>query len=89
MEALRGLLACAAVEYGRGGLRISLVSPGFTETPMLDGFNPLLLDMARTQTDIGRFLTPDEVAAAVVDALANPPAAGDVKDTPIQASSAK
>jgi hypothetical protein len=41
--------------------------------------------MARSQTATGRFLTPDEVAAAVVEALANPPAAGDVKEMPIQA----
>lgn len=83
--ALRTMLDCASAEYGRGGLRISLVSPGFTETPMLDGFNELLLEIARSQTATGRFLTPDEVAAAVVEALANPPAAGDVKEMPIQA----
>lgn len=85
--ALHTLLECAAVEYGRGGLRISVVSPGFTETAMLHGFNDLLLDMARTQTANGRFLTPDEVAATVVDALADPPDAGDVTNTPIQVSS--
>lgn len=85
--ALRTLLQCAAVEYGRGGLRVSLVSPGFTETPMLEGFNELLLDMARSQMENGRFLTPEEVASTVVSALANPPAAADVTDVPIQVSS--
>jgi hypothetical protein len=39
--------------------------------------------MARSQTENGRFLDPNEVAAAVVDALAAPPAAGEMVEIPI------
>jgi len=81
---LRALLQCACAEFGRAGLRVSVVSPGFTETPMLGDFSDLLLDMARSQSKEGRFLDPDEVAAAVVDALAAPPPAGEMVETPIR-----
>jgi 3-oxoacyl-[acyl-carrier protein] reductase len=80
---LRALLQCACAEFGRAGLRISTLSPGFTETPMLEDFSDLLLEMARSQTENGRFLDPNEVAAAVVDALAAPPAAGEMVEIPI------
>lgn len=85
-SALRTLLQCACAEYGRAGLRVSTLSPGFTQTPMLGGFNDLLLDMARSQTELGRFLEPEEVAAAIVGALAAPPAAGEMVDVEIKAS---
>jgi 3-oxoacyl-[acyl-carrier protein] reductase len=81
---LRALLQCACAEFGRAGLRVSTLSPGFTETPMLDEFSDLLLEMARSQTENGRFLDPDEVAAAVVDALAAPPSAGEIVEIPIR-----
>jgi NAD(P)-dependent dehydrogenase (short-subunit alcohol dehydrogenase family) len=67
----------------RGLGRLSTLSPGFTETPMLEDFSDLLLEMARSQTENGRFLDPNEVAAAVVDALAAPPAAGEMVEIPI------
>jgi hypothetical protein len=51
---------------------------------MLDEFSDLLLEMARSQTENGRFLDPDEVAAAVVDALAAPPSAGEIVEIPIR-----
>jgi 3-oxoacyl-[acyl-carrier protein] reductase len=82
--ALRALLECAGAEFGRAGLRVSMLSPGFTETPMLKDFNDLLLEMARSQSQNGRFLDPDEVAAVVVGALAAPPAAGEIVDIPIR-----
>lgn len=80
---LRAMLECAYAELGRAGLRISTVSPGFTDTPMLHELSDLLLELARSQSETGRFLDPDDVAAAVVDALEAPPTAGEIVDKPI------
>jgi 3-oxoacyl-[acyl-carrier protein] reductase len=81
---LQALLQCACAEFGRAGLRVSTLSPGFTQTPMLGDFSDLLLEMARSQAENGRFLDPDEVAAAVIEALASPPPAGEMVEIPIR-----
>ncbi|WP_096784349.1 SDR family NAD(P)-dependent oxidoreductase [Rhodobacter sp. CZR27] len=77
--ALKSLLDAAAVELGPAGLRISTVSPGYVETPMLAAFDPRLLDRARTAAG-GAFLSPDRVAQTLLGALQAPPAAGRVQD---------
>lgn len=78
--ALKTLLDCARAEYGRGGLRVSFVSPGYTDTPMLDAFNDRFLELAREASSGKRFLRPDDVAASIVEALANPPVPGEVAE---------
>jgi 3-oxoacyl-[acyl-carrier protein] reductase len=77
------LLRAAAAELGRGGLRVSVVRPGFVETPMLDAFEPRLLDLARQSTPSRRFLQPTEVAEALVAGLLAPPAPGVVAELPL------
>ncbi|MGP3722276.1 SDR family NAD(P)-dependent oxidoreductase [Cereibacter sphaeroides] len=77
--ALRALLAAAAAELGPAGLRVSVVAPGFVETPMLGAFDPRLLERARADAG-GRFLSPERVAQALVAALDAPPPAGTVQD---------
>ncbi len=69
-RALQALLECAAVELGDAGLRVSVISPSYTETPMLLGVHPLVLGAARAKQ---RFLLPDEVARRIVASLENPP----------------
>jgi 3-oxoacyl-[acyl-carrier protein] reductase len=71
---LEGLLRAALAEYGRLGLRVTVVRPGYIETPMLNVFEPRFLDLVRAGS--GGFLQPGEVAAALLRALDEPPPAG-------------
>lgn len=76
--ALAALLEAAAAELGPAGLRVAQASPGHVETAMLAAFDPRMLDRARERAPGGRFLRPDEVAAALADSLAQPPEPGRV-----------
>ncbi|UOY02603.1 SDR family NAD(P)-dependent oxidoreductase [Blastococcus sp. PRF04-17] len=63
-----GLTRTLAAEWGRRGIRVNAVAPGYIETPMmLSGFDTGALDRDRLldRTPLGRFGRPDEVAAAV------------------------
>jgi 3-oxoacyl-[acyl-carrier protein] reductase len=70
---LQSIIECALIELGTGGLRASFVSPGHTETPMLMGQHPHVIEAARAKTRNGKFRSPDDVAAVIVQALDNPP----------------
>lgn len=63
------LTECLAAEWGRAGVRVNTVSPGFTETPALArGLEKGVLDgnaMAQASA-AGRLVRPDEIAAAVL-----------------------
>jgi len=78
------LLRAAAAELGRAGLRISVVRPGYVETPMLDAFEPRLLDLARHSAPGRRFLQPTQVAEALVAGLLAPPEPGVVAELPLE-----
>ncbi len=77
---LEGLLNAAAAELGRGGLRIGVVRPGYVETPMLQAFEPLLLERARSSQS---FLRPETVAKALLHGLTHPGAASSVAELPL------
>ncbi len=64
-----GLTKCAALEFGRKGIRVNAVCPGIIETPMLDRMSSesgiprqALVD----QEPIGRLGEPREIGEAVV-----------------------
>jgi NAD(P)-dependent dehydrogenase (short-subunit alcohol dehydrogenase family) len=64
-----GLTKTAALEYARRGVRVNVVCPGFTDTPMVEqltGRDPAQEAALAQRMPIGRLGTPDEVAAAVV-----------------------
>jgi NAD(P)-dependent dehydrogenase (short-subunit alcohol dehydrogenase family) len=64
-----GLTKNAALEYARQGIRINAVCPGTIDTPMARAAFarvPGLEERLRADEPIGRFGTPDEVAAVVV-----------------------
>jgi 3-oxoacyl-[acyl-carrier protein] reductase len=82
------LLRAAAAELGRAGLRISVVRPGYVETPMLDAFDARLLDRARAASPGRRFLRPSDVASALVAALHCPPGPGVVGEIPLDGAQA-
>lgn len=63
-----GLTRNFAVAYGRRGVRVNCINPGFIETPMtkLITDNPAMRGQIEQQTPLGRFGRPEEVAKAAV-----------------------
>lgn len=80
--ALESLLYAAAAEWGAAGLGISLIRPGFVDTPMLQAFPPLLIERALGQS--AALLSPRDVALTLIQALDNPPAPGMVAEVPLR-----
>jgi NAD(P)-dependent dehydrogenase (short-subunit alcohol dehydrogenase family) len=69
---------CLAAEWGRRGVRVNTVSPGFTFTPALQrGIDTRTLDEATMSESsaLGRLVKADEIAEAVLF-LASPAASG-------------
>jgi NAD(P)-dependent dehydrogenase (short-subunit alcohol dehydrogenase family) len=67
--AVISITECLAAEWGRSGVRVNAVSPGYTLTPGLEhavvsrgGDTSNMSD----NTALGRMITPDEIANAVV-----------------------
>jgi NAD(P)-dependent dehydrogenase (short-subunit alcohol dehydrogenase family) len=63
-----GMTRTLAAEWGRVGIRVNAVAPGYIETPMmLSGFETGALDRDRllSRTPLMRFGRADEIAAAV------------------------
>jgi NAD(P)-dependent dehydrogenase (short-subunit alcohol dehydrogenase family) len=63
-----GLTRTLAAEWGRYGIRVNAVAPGYIETPMmLSGFDTGALDRDRLldRTPLGRFGRAEEIAAAI------------------------
>ena len=68
-----GLTRTAALEYGRKGIRINVLCPGFTHTPMvqlmIDAGLPA--DTLASRIPLGRLGTADEVAASALYLCSN------------------
>lgn len=76
---LSSLIDCACAEFSEAGLRATVISPGFTRTPMLDAFADHMLDMVRRSGGTDAFLDPGTVADCVVRCLETPPETGAVR----------
>jgi len=62
---LRGLTHAVATELGRFGIRVNIVHPGYIETPMMAGANPIMTKAQLALTPLERTGQPEEVAAVV------------------------
>lgn len=58
-----GLTKAAAADYGKSGVRINSVGPGFISTPLLDGVPDLMTAILAKKHPMSRLGTVDEVAA--------------------------
>lgn len=67
-HAVVGMTKTAAVEYGKFGIRVNAVCPGFTETAMLhsDNADDQYRDMLQFATPMKRFGKPEEIAAGIL-----------------------
>ena len=68
-HAVVGLTRTAALENAQNGIRVNVVCPGTTRTPMMGQFfdgRPDLEESVTAQYPIGRLGTPEEIAEAVV-----------------------
>lgn len=75
--AIAQLSRSAALDWARFGIRVNCIAPGSTDTPMLatvigdlaakypDRFSASSMEMYRSGVPLGRFATPDEIAAVV------------------------
>jgi NAD(P)-dependent dehydrogenase (short-subunit alcohol dehydrogenase family) len=63
--AVSALTRSLAVEWGRRGVKINALSPGYVDTP-LNHLKQHMHETWKKDTVLGRFATPEEVAAAVV-----------------------
>jgi 3-oxoacyl-[acyl-carrier protein] reductase len=62
---LDGLARALAVECADFGVTVNTVAPGFIDTPMLDTLSPRRRQELIASVPVGRFGTPDEVAAVI------------------------
>ncbi|XP_046417316.1 estradiol 17-beta-dehydrogenase 8 [Neodiprion fabricii] len=61
----------ASMEFGKFGVRINAVLPGFIKTPMTDAVPEHILGMAAAKSPLNRVGTPDEVAEVVTFLCSN------------------
>ena len=61
-----GLTKTAALEWGRRGIRVNCVGPGYIETPMAGVVSPQFRQTTEARSALGRWGRPEEVAALVI-----------------------
>ncbi len=67
-HAVLGMTRTAAIEYGRQGIRVNAVCPGFTQTSMLENADADLQfrETLKFATPMKRFGEADEIAEAII-----------------------
>lgn len=70
--ALEQVVRVAALEFGPSGIRINAVAPGFSRTPMTEGFLsiPRFDALYRRESAMDALAAPDQVAATVAHLVA-------------------
>ena len=62
---LSGLARSAARETGRFGILVNVVEPGWVKTPLTNALPPDVQEKALSETLLGEFVDPEDVAAVV------------------------
>jgi len=74
LEGVQSTLAKEAIFYG---VRVAIVHPGFTDTPMVRAMNPAIIkEHVLPRTQLGRLLKAEEVADAICFMIRNPAVSG-------------
>ena len=74
LEGVQSTLAKEAIYYG---MRVAIVHPGFTDTPMVRAMDPRIIsDTVLPHTQLGRLLAPEEIADAICFMIKNPAVSG-------------
>ncbi len=74
LEGVQSTLAKEAIYYG---VRVAIVHPGFTDTPMVQAMDQgIIREHVLPRTQLGRLLKPEEVADAIVFMIRNPAVSG-------------
>lgn len=74
LEGVQATLAKEAIFYG---VRVAIVHPGFTDTPMVRAMNPSIIkEHVLPRTQLGRLLRAEEVADAICFMIRNPAVSG-------------
>lgn len=70
---IEGLARSAAATYGPKGVRVNVVAPGLTRTPLTERItsNPKALEASLEMHALGRAAEPEDVAAVIVTILEN------------------
>lgn len=63
--AVRGLACIASQEYGKYGIRVNAICPGFIETPF-SAVHPELLDLAKDKSSMQKLGNPEDIANAAL-----------------------
>lgn len=70
-HAVAGLTKTAALEYGKQGIRINSVHPGFIMTPLIAQWTDVALSSLEALHPIGRLGQPEEIAEVVAFLLSD------------------
>ncbi|MGH7130515.1 MAG: SDR family NAD(P)-dependent oxidoreductase [Phycisphaerales bacterium] len=74
LEGVRATLAKEGIYYG---VRVAIVHPGFTDTPMVRAMDQKIVnEFVLPKTQLGRLLKPEEVADAICFMIRNPAVSG-------------
>ncbi|HVZ93972.1 MAG TPA: SDR family NAD(P)-dependent oxidoreductase [Phycisphaerales bacterium] len=76
---LIGVCSTLAKEAIFQGVRVGIVHPGFTDTPMVRKMDPKIIsEHVLPNTQLGRLLTADEIADAICFMIRNPAVSGSI-----------
>ena len=64
--AMEGFTRSLAREVGKAGITINCVAPGYMETEMTDGLTGNKLESIKRRSPLGKLVTPDDAAGAVL-----------------------
>jgi NAD(P)-dependent dehydrogenase (short-subunit alcohol dehydrogenase family) len=76
--ALPAVASTLSQEWADFGIHCSVVSPGFTLTPMIKSMKPAAFEAIRDQLPLGRFLEPEEIAHGIISSIENDAIAGNL-----------